>query len=152
MRTLGIDYGDAHIGVAVSDPLGCTSSGLTTISRKNPIDLSTSITRIVEIAREYRVNAIVLGYPKNMDNTEGENCKKVMVLKRKLEKILPSIPVELFDERLTTSRAQQIFREMGTSGFKQRKNIDKLAAAIILQDYLDQKTRHVEYAEISRYS
>ena len=149
MRTLALDYGDARIGVAVSDPLGWTSRGLTTISRKNPIDLSASIGEIAEIVKEHQVNTIVLGYPKNMDNSEGENCKKVLAFKRKLEAALPYVEIELFDERLTTGRALQIFGEMDLYGSKRKENVDKLAAAIILQDYLDQKTRQVKNKEKS---
>lgn len=150
MRTLALDYGDVRIGVAISDPLGWTSRGLTTISRKNPIDLSASISKIVDIVKEHHIYTIVLGYPKNMDNTEGGNCKKVLAFKAKLETALPHNSIELFDERLTTSRALQIFSETGFSGNKKKGNVDKLAAAIILQNYLDLKTRQARDAEISR--
>ena len=152
MRTLALDYGDARIGVAISDPLGWTSRGLTTIARKNPIDLSACIAKIVNIVKENHVDTVVLGYPKNMDNTEGENCKKVLAFKDKLEVALPYIAVVLFDERLTSSRARQIFGEVNLPGAKHKESIDKLAAAIILQDYLDLKTRREQDAGISRYA
>jgi len=141
MKVLGLDYGDVRIGVAISDSLGWTSSGLTTISRKNPIDLSTSISQIVEIVSEYQVGIVVLGYPKNMDNTEGENCEKVLYFKKKLEKALGGVPVELYDERLTSSRASKIFVELDSPKPKSKGDIDKMAAAIILQDYLDLKSK-----------
>ena len=137
-----MDYGDVRIGVAISDPLGWTSRSLTTIVRKNPIDLMASIAAITDIVKEHDVRTIVLGYPKNMNNTEGENCKKVLSFKVKLEAALPSVTIELFDERLTTSRAVQIFSEVDLRGTKRKENVDKLAAAIILQDYLDLKTRN----------
>ena len=152
MRILALDYGDARIGVAISDPLGWTSRGLTTIARKNPIDLSTSIAQITDIVKEHGVDTIVLGYPKNMDNTEGENCKKVLSFKNKLETTLPYIAIELFDERLTTNRAMQVFNEVDLYGSKRKQSVDKLAAAIILQDYLDLKTRRAQDMGISRYA
>ena len=148
MRVLGLDYGDVRIGVAISDPLGITSRGLATITRKNPIDLSVSVAQIKEIVNEHHVGLIVLGYPKNMNNTEGENCKKVLGFKKKLEQTLPGIPIKLYDERLTTSRASQIFAETDLSRAKHKSNIDKMAAAIILQDYLDlNKEKSMEFDE-----
>jgi putative Holliday junction resolvase len=139
MRVLALDYGDARIGAAISDALGWTSRGLTTIARKNAIDLSASIAQIADIVKEYDVQTIVLGYPKNMDGTEGGNCRKVLAFKGKLEAALPHMAIELFDERLTTGRAMQIFNEVNLPGRKKKKNVDKLAAAIILQDYLNQR-------------
>jgi len=144
MRILALDYGDVRIGVAISDPLGWTSRGLTTIARKNPIDLSSSIAKITEIVKEHDVHTIVLGYPRNMDGTEGENCKKVLSFKSKLAAALPYIAIELFDERLTTGRAMQIFNEVDFKSNKKKGNVDKLAAAIILQDYLNLKSRQAQ--------
>ena len=152
MRTLALDYGDVRIGVAISDPLGWTSRGLATITRKNPIDLSDSVVKIVDIVKEHCIETIVLGYPKNMDNTEGENCKKVLAFKSRLEAALPYIAIELFDERLTTNRATQVFNEIDLKGKNRKNSIDKMAAAIILQDYLDLKTRRVHDVSISRYA
>lgn len=140
-RFLGLDYGDARIGVAVCDPLGWTAQGLVVISRKNPINLSESIREIVRIVQEYQVGVIVIGLPKNMDNSEGESCKKVRAFKKKLEKALPSVSVELYDERLTTARAKQIFAEVDLAKAKHKKNVDKMAAALILQDYLETRDR-----------
>ncbi|MCL2396604.1 MAG: Holliday junction resolvase RuvX [Defluviitaleaceae bacterium] len=139
-RILGLDYGDARIGVAISDPLGWTARGLCAVGRKNPVDLASSVAAIVDIVAEHDVAAIVIGYPKNMDNSEGETCRKVLVFKKKLQRALPNMPIELFDERLTTSRAQQIFAETNLARSKHQQNVDKLAAAIILQGYLDNRT------------
>lgn len=139
MRILGLDYGDARIGVAISDSLGWTAQALTTIARKNPIDLAESIKDIEGLSVQHDVKLIVIGYPKNMDNSEGESCKKVMVFMRRLQKAMPHIPMELFDERLTTGRAQQIFNETDFAKTKRKDNVDKLAAAIILQGYLDKR-------------
>jgi len=140
-RILGLDYGDVRIGVAISDPLGWTSQTLTTITRKNPIDLTESIKAIAEIVASYQVGTIVVGYPKNINNTEGESCRRVNAFKKRLAKALPGTYIELFDERLTSARAQQIFIETGAAKAKCKQNIDKLAAAIILQGYLDSKSQ-----------
>ena len=149
MRTLGLDYGDVRIGVAVSDRLGWTAQPLTTIVRKNPIDLKESIEEIINIAKRFEVRNIVLGYPKNMDNSEGENCKKVMAFKTKLERLFPHLEIVLFDERLSTKIAGRIIFDTKT---RQKKgDADKIAAAVILQDYLDLKNRNAKDAEISRY-
>ena len=136
-RILGMDYGDARIGIAVSDPLGRIARGLVTVSRKNPVDLSESLKAIADIVDEYQIKTIVLGYPKNMDNSEGLLCEKVKTFKAKLERALPEIFVDLYDERLTTARAGQIFNEVGLAKSKRKQNVDKMAAVIILQDYLD---------------
>ncbi|MDR2183050.1 MAG: Holliday junction resolvase RuvX [Clostridiales bacterium] len=143
-RVLGLDYGDARIGVAISDPLGWTSRGLRTISRKNPIDLSACIIQIADIVKEHRIETIVLGYPRNMDNTEGGSCRKVLAFKNKLEAALPDVAIELFDERLSTSRALRIFGEVALPGSRRKENIDKMAASIILQDYLDLRTKQAQ--------
>jgi len=147
MRTLGLDYGDVRIGVAISDPLGVTSQGLIVVTRKNPIDLSASIEQIAEIVRQYQVSVIVLGYPKNMNNSEGENCKKVLAFKDKLGRALPDIPIKLFDERLTTGRAVRVFNEVNLAKHRRKKSVDKMAAAIILQDYLDLKEKNMDFEE-----
>lgn len=144
MRILGLDYGDARIGVAVSDPLGWTARGITVVSRKNPIDLMASLKTLAEIAAEFQVETVVIGYPKNMDNTEGENCDKVKVFAKKLARILPNTPIEMFDERLTSARAAQVFIEVGLAKSKKRKNVDKMSAALILQGYLDAKNNFKE--------
>jgi len=141
MRILGLDYGDVRIGVAVSDEMGWTTRGLTTLTRKNPIDHSSCIEKIGQIIKENFVKKIVLGYPRNMDGTEGENCKKVQIFAKQLSKVYPEIEIMLFDERLSTSRALQIFTEQGTSAKKRGQgSVDKMAAQVILQGYLDQKT------------
>jgi len=142
MRVLGLDYGDVRIGVAISDPLGWTAQGLATISRKNPIDLVESIAKIVEIAVEQQVKTIVLGLPKNMDNSEGASCEKVRKFRVKLEKALRNAglhPVEVtfFDERLTTAMAERLFSDAAMPANERRKHVDKTAAILILQGYLD---------------
>jgi len=139
MRVLGLDYGDVRIGVAISDSLGWTAQGLTTISRNNPIDLTESIAKIADIVAEYRVQTIVLGLPKNMDNSEGASCEKVRKFKVKLEKALHGIKVILFDERLTTVMTERLFSDTNMAISKRRKHVDKVSAVLILQGYLDKE-------------
>ena len=136
MRILGLDYGSKTIGVAVSDPFGWTAQGVKTIHRNNPIDVKESIEELVKIIEEYAVEKIVVGLPKNMNNTEGERVeltnKFVELLKRQI-----SIPVELWDERLSTMGAKRILMEANVHKDKHKKVIDKMAAVFILQGYLD---------------
>ena len=142
MRLMGLDYGDARIGVAVSDALGWTARGHCTIARKNPTDLKSSIEEIGKILQEYSITKIIIGYPKNMDNTEGENCKKVAKFAEKLQVMHPAVSIELFDERLSTAMAQKIFNNQNTKVKKGQKGaLDMLAAEIILQGYLDKNAR-----------
>ena len=138
MRTLALDFGDVRIGVAISDPMGWTARPLCVISRKNPIDLKSSIEELVKIVKDEDVKKIVIGMPKNMNNTEGENCQKVRSFADKLKKAMPDVGIDLFDERLTTQRALQVYKEAGISSKKRQKgDIDKMSAQIILQGYLD---------------
>ena len=146
---MGLDYGDARVGVAVSDSLGWTARGIKTISRKNPIDLSSTVAEIVELVKNLEVSKIVLGYPKHMNNTEGENCFKVLAFESKLKAAIPDVIIEKFDERLTTARANQIFDETGLSKSKHKQNVDKMAASIILQDYLSMIESERKISEIS---
>jgi len=137
VRILGLDYGDKRVGVAISDPLGWTAGGLPTISRKNPVDHKSTIEEIGKLLHKYQVKKIVLGLPKNMDGTEGENCRKVQAFAKQLGKVYPDVAIDFFDERLSTASALQTFDLMGASGDAKRKNVDKMAAQIILQGYLD---------------
>ncbi|MDA3732403.1 Holliday junction resolvase RuvX [Niameybacter massiliensis] len=136
MRILGLDFGTKTTGVAVSDPLGLTAQGLEIIRRTDTYNLKPTINRIQEICIEYKVEKIVLGYPKNMNNTEGERCEHTVVFKKKLEASL-NLPVELWDERLTTMEAENLMISADMSRQKRKKVIDKMAAGLILQNYLD---------------
>ena len=141
MRILGLDLGDKTIGVSICDPLGITAQGLETIQRLNENEYKKSLRRISEIIEEYGVETIVLGYPKNMDNSEGERCEKTLAFKERLEKRFPKIPVVLWDERLSTASARNSLRSAGTFGrLNQKKVIDKIAAVFILQGYLDSRS------------
>ena len=135
-RILGLDYGTKTVGVAISDPLLLTAQELETIVRKRPNALRHTLVRIQEICDEYKVEKIILGYPRNMDDSEGFRCEETLEFKKLLEKRI-DIPIELLDERLTTVYADEILEESGVAKKDRKKVIDQIAAAIILQDYLD---------------
>ena len=140
MRILGLDFGSKTIGVAVCDPFGWTAQGLEIIRREEENNLKKSSARISELCREYAVESIVLGLPKNMNNTEGERVEKTLAFKKRLEKEL-KLPVELWDERLSTVAAERSLLEADLSRAKRKKVIDKMAAMYILQGYLDSKPK-----------
>ena len=139
MRILGLDYGSRTTGVAVSDPLGLTAQGLETIVRKDENKLRQTCARIEELIREYEVTEIVLGYPKNMNDTEGERVEKTLAFRDMLER-RTGLPVTLWDERLTTVAAERVLMESGVRRENRKAVVDKIAAALILQGYLDRKT------------
>lgn len=136
MRIMGLDYGSKTVGVAVCDPLGLTAQAVETIVRKEDNKLRQTFRRIEELAREYEITSIVLGYPKNMDGSVGERARKTEEFKDMLEK-RTGFPVILWDERLTTVEADEILKESGVPVSERKKVIDKVAAGIILQSYLD---------------
>lgn len=135
MRILGLDYGEKRIGAALCDELGMTAQGLTTIHRKNRKSDMEAIARIV---REYGVEMIVLGYPLMLDGSEGIQCAKVKSFARQLGLLL-SIPVVFQDETLTTKAAEEVLRQANVKREKIRLVVDKVAASMILQDYLDSR-------------
>ena len=135
-RILGLDYGTKTVGVALSDPLLLTAQEFETITRERASALRHTLVRIKEICEEYQVELIVLGYPRNMDDTEGFRCEDTLKFKALLEKRV-DIPIVLVDERLTTVYADEILEESGVAKKDRKKVIDQIAAAIILQDYLD---------------
>lgn len=136
MRVMGLDYGSKTVGVAISDPLGITAQGIETIERKEENKLRQTLARIEALVKEYGVEKIVLGYPKNMNNTIGERAEKSLELKEKLERRI-GIPVIMWDERLTTVEAERTLMESGVRREKRKKYVDKIAAVFILQGYLD---------------
>ena len=138
MRIIGLDYGDKTIGVAVSDPFGWTAQGLEIIRRDNPNEYKKSLKRLEEIIKQYEVEKIILGYPKNMDNSEGLQCEKTKEFKKRLEKRF-NIPIILYDERMSTVAAQRTLIEANLSRAKRKEVIDKMAAVHILQGFLDKK-------------
>ena len=140
MRIMGLDYGSKTVGVAVCDPLGLTAQTVETIVRKEEDKLRRTFRRIEDLAREYEITSIVLGYPKNMDGSVGERARKTEEFKDMLEK-RTGFPVILWDERLTTVEANGILRESGVPASERKKVIDQVAAGIILQSYLDTMER-----------
>ena len=138
MRIMGLDYGSKTIGVAVSDPMGLTAQGLEIIRREEENKLRKSLRRIEELAKEYQVEEIVLGFPKNMNNTIGERAEKSLQLKETLERRL-GLPVIMWDERLTTVEADRTLVEAGVRRENRKKYVDMIAAVFILQGYLDAK-------------
>ncbi len=135
-RILGLDYGTKTVGVAISDPLLLTAQELETITRDRASALRHTLVRIKELCDEYQVELIILGYPRNMDDSEGFRCEDTIKFKDLLAKRV-DIPIELVDERLTTMYADEILDESGVHKKDRKKYIDQIAAAIILQDYLD---------------
>lgn len=135
-RILGLDFGSKTVGAAVSDPLQITAQGLEIIRRKSPSKLRRTLARIEELIDEYHVVKIVLGYPKNMNNTEGERCEKTLEFKEMLER-RTGLPVELWDERLSTVEADRTMMESGVRRENRKQYVDQIAASIILQGYLD---------------
>jgi putative Holliday junction resolvase len=140
MRIMGLDYGSKTVGVAVCDPLGYTAQAVETIVRKEENKFRETFRRIEELAREFEITSIVLGYPKNMDGSVGERARKTEEFKDMLER-RTGFPVILWDERLTTVEANGILRESGVPASERKKVIDQVAAGIILQSYLDTMER-----------
>ncbi len=143
MRILGLDFGSVTIGVAVSDPLGWTAQGVEIIRRSEENNLKKSIERLKGICEEYNVERIVLGFPKNMDNSEGERAKKTIAFKKRIKKEL-GLPVVMWDERLSTVAAERSLIEADVSRAKRKDVIDKMAAVYILQGYLDSLANNKE--------
>ena len=138
MRIMGLDYGSKTIGVAISDPLGLTAQGIEIIRREDENKLRKSLRRIEELVSEYQVEEIVLGFPKNMNNTIGERAQKSLELKEMLERRC-GLPVIMWDERLTTVEANGTLMESGVRRENRSKYVDMIAAVFILQGYLDAK-------------
>jgi putative Holliday junction resolvase len=136
VRILGLDFGSKTVGVAVSDELLLTAQGLEIINRQSSNKLRQTLARIEQIISEYGVDRIVLGYPKNMNNTEGERCEKTKEFKEMLER-RTGLEVILWDERLTTVSADRLMMETGVRRENRKKYVDEIAAVFILQGYLD---------------
>ncbi len=133
MRILAIDLGEKRIGLALSDCLGITAQGLTTIVVQNGSNINQ---KIMDIIREKKVDKLVFGLPRNMNGTLGPQAKKVQDFAQKLRR-MSNLPIDFEDERLSTVRAEQVLLEADTSRAKRKKVIDCLSAVIILQSYLD---------------
>ena len=136
MRILGLDYGSKTVGVAVSDPLGLTAQSVETIWRKQENKLRQTLARIEELAAEYQAETIVLGLPKNMNNTIGERAEKTLEFREMLER-RTGLQVVMWDERLTTVEAERTLMEASVRRENRKQYLDQLAAVFILQGYLD---------------
>lgn len=135
MRILGLDIGSKRIGVSVSDELGLTAQGLETLICRNP---DADVQRVADIARLYGAQEIVVGMPYNMNGTSGAQAEKVRRFVQRLESVV-DVPVREWDERLSSVAAERVLLEADLSRGKRRKLMDKVAAVIILQGYLDRK-------------
>lgn len=136
MRIMGLDYGSVTVGVAISDELLFTAQGIEVIRRKQENKLRQTYQRIEALIEEYGVEQIVVGYPKHLDNSIGERAKKSEEFAEDLKR-RTGLPVVLWDERLTTVAAHRVL-DQGAVGLKQKMQVvDKLAAVLILQGYLD---------------
>jgi len=135
MRVLGLDYGERRIGVAVSDELGWTASAVGTVERTGD---DGEFRRIAEMAQQYQADVIVVGLPVNMDGTLGPGAEKCKAFAERLRQTL-NMPVQLWDERLTTVTAERTLIEAGMGRSKRKRVVDRLAAAVMLQHYLDSR-------------
>jgi putative holliday junction resolvase len=136
MRTLGVDLGRVRIGLAVADEVLRTARAVTTVVRRGD---AKDLAVIAELARDYEVTRAVLGLPLNMDGTEGASARLARSFAPKLEAAL-GVPVELFDERLSSFEAETRLRDRGISSKDARSMVDAEAAAVILQGWLDRST------------
>jgi putative Holliday junction resolvase len=133
---MGLDFGSKTVGVAVSDPLLLTAQGIEIIRRKDENKLRQTLARIEALIIEYEVGEIVLGLPKNMNDTLGERAELSLEFKDKLER-RTGLPVVMWDERLTTVSADKVMMEAGIRRENRKEYVDKIAAVFILQGYLD---------------
>ncbi len=147
MRIMGLDFGSKTVGVAISDELLITAQGIEIVRRKEENKLRQTLARIEELIVEYGVTEIVLGYPKNMNDTLGERVEKTQDFKEKLER-RTGLPVALWDERLTTVAADRAMMEAGIRRENRKDYVDQIAASFILQGYLDLKKNKSNNGEI----
>ena len=131
IRIMGLDFGSKTVGVAVSDPLGITAQGIEIVRRTSENKLRKTLARIEELVTEYEVTEIVLGFPKNMNNTIGERAEKSLAFKEMLER-RTGLPVVMWDERLTTVAANRTLIEGGVRRENRKDYVDMLAAVYIL--------------------
>lgn len=143
MRIMGLDFGSKTVGVAISDALLLTAQGIEIIRRKEENKLRQTLARIEELIAEYEVEEIVLGLPKHMNATEGVRVELTHEFKDKLER-RTGLPVTFWDERLTTVAADKIMMEAGIRREHRKEHVDRIAASLILQGYLDRRNMRKE--------
>ncbi len=139
MRKLGVDYGDARIGLALSDPLGFFASGLETYKTVNR---EKDLQYVADIVKKYDVDTVVVGLPLNMDGTEGERVEKTKSFCSELQKLI-SAKIVFNDERLTTVSAEKMLIQSNVRRENRKKVIDKVAACLILQSWLDSQANKI---------
>jgi len=137
-RYLGLDFGSKTVGVAISDPLLMSASGLEIIRRDRESKIRKTLSRIDEIIKEYDVDEFVLGLPMNMDDTEGERCRKTREFGENLER-RTGLKVNYFDERLSSFEAHEILDECGIKSINHKEFVDEVAAMVILQGFLEER-------------
>jgi putative Holliday junction resolvase len=137
VRILGVDYGERRIGLAVSDELGIAAHGLPTANVRS---MDEAVRQVVEAVAQHIVGRVIVGLPLNMDGSSGPRAEVTVAFCEKCRETLAKrgldVPVETFDERLTTMRARQTLHEMGLEERKQRSHVDRVSAVLLLQDYL----------------
>lgn len=138
MRIMAIDYGDAHTGIAISDPTGFLAGFTTTINAYRPEAVAE---QIAQLAAQHGAEELVLGHPKNMDGTRGPRAEKAEAMADMLRQVT-GLPVVLWDERRTTIDAHQILFNSGKNAKKWKKTVDAVAASLILEGYLTYKKNH----------
>lgn len=143
MRIMGLDYGSKTVGVAVSDALLLTAQAVETISRPQETKLRRTLARIEELCRKYEIEKIILGFPKNMNNTIGDRAEKSLEFAEMLKR-RTGLPVVMWDERLTTVAAERTLMESGVRREHRKEHIDQIAAVFILQGYLDAESNRRE--------
>ena len=150
MRILGLDFGSKTVGVAVSDELMLTAQGLEIVRRQSPNKLRQTLARIEQIVTEYQVERIVLGYPKNMNNTEGERCEKTKEFAQMLER-RTGLSVVLWDERLTTVAADRHMMESGIRRENRKQYVDEIAAVLFCRDiWIHSRFRNIEWSKYGK--
>lgn len=138
MRVMGLDYGRSTVGVAISDSMGLTAQPIETITRKGENKLRTTYARLRELIDEYEIESIVVGLPLHMNGEKGDRAIKSEEFAAELEKKV-GLPVELYDERMTTVEAERVLSEGNVKKDRQKDYVDKLAASLILKGYLESK-------------
>ena len=138
MRIMGIDFGESRIGIALSDPMGWTAQGLETIQRRGTIEQTAEDIR--KLVHQHKADKIVIGLPKNMNGTIGPSGEKAMEFAELLAGIT-GLEVIKWDERLTTVAANRMMHEVGMKTSKKRGSVDRIAAVLILQGYLDSQLK-----------
>ncbi len=134
MRILGIDYGEARTGLAVGDTETVIATVIGTVHERNKQVLAE---KIAKTCSDEKIEKLVFGLPKNMDGTEGFRAEHTRIFAGMLQELLPDLPIDFYDERLSTVAASRFMMEANTKGKKKKNSIDALSAQIILQDYLE---------------